>query len=312
MASRPRAARYGIAEWFGHSAQGLSTKTRQIFAHAALKPGGSAQACPFALSVAAPCNKPGGVCSIRQYQERSDGSVRPAQSRIATVCPNRFLENAKLLRWAGEVMLSTHHPILVKEVPFLAKLTKSGVETATRKAGRIDWVLVDPNASDALRWCAMETQSVYFSGKKMETEYANWARAAAEELPFPVETRRPDYRSSGPKRLAPQLRVKVPELRSWGAKTCVLVDRYFYEQMSDLASVKGVGANQLANAEVVWQVADYDSTSSLVPGEVIYSRLEESIAALNATESVGKVEFERAVRDAIDDPRRRGSKVFTV
>ena len=50
-----------------------------------------------------------------------------------------------------------------------------------------------------------------------------------------IGRRRPDYRSSGPKRLSPQLDVKVPVLRNWGKKVVVVIDRFFYDNMNTLA-----------------------------------------------------------------------------
>ncbi len=222
-----------------------------------------------------------------------------------------------MLRWAGEVMLGTRHPLVVKEAPFLSKLTKlaigdepSDVESS-RKAGRIDWVLVHPDLNSPIRWCAVETQSVYFSGLAMSSEFANWGSAPSGTIPFPTEVRRPDYRSSGPKRLAPQLRVKVPELRNWGAKTCVVIDQYFFDQMSSLPSVKlSSPHDMLANAEVVWLIGDYANSTHLTRGKVIYSRLDESIQSLNATESVGQAAFEKILRSAILDGKKLGVKVF--
>ena len=274
--------------------------------------------CPFVQSLlpGSECWKAGGVCSIRKYGRAEEGQITASPSEIVTVCPSRFLGNADLLRWAGEVLLGTQHPIVVKEVPFLAKLGQAEAESdasgqePAKRAGRIDWVLVHPDMDSALRWCAVETQAVYFSGKKMSSEFENWKNAGAGVAPFPVESRRPDYRSSGPKRLAPQLRVKVPELRNWGAKTCVLVDRFFYGQMDKLPSAQGTGLDQLANAEVVWLIADHGADGQLVRGEVKFALLDDSIKALNATQSIGKSAFEASLRATIADSRKSGKKVF--
>ena len=316
MPKRSRADRYGIAEWYGRNPANLGKRDRTTFCGSSQKGSPNRLPCPFqqTLLPGALCSKAGGVCSIRRYSEMPSGEVRASDAEVTTVCPNRFLGNADLLRWAGEVLLQTTHPIVVKEVPFLAKLgasdeSEGGESTSSRATGRIDWVLVHPDTS-TLRWCAFETQAVYFSGKAMESEFESWKHARPGSTPFPNETRRPDYRSSGPKRLAPQLRVKVPELRNWNAKTCVLVDRYFFSQMGNLPSVVGTGANKLANCEVVWLIADYDSEGDMTRGEVRYSRLEESIAALNATESIGKDKFEKSLLADIEDPTRLGKKVF--
>ncbi|MDQ2898994.1 MAG: hypothetical protein M3Y07_04240, partial [Acidobacteriota bacterium] len=68
------------------------------------------------------------------------------------------------------------------------------------------------------QWCAAETQAVYFSGDNMRKDFVALSGIYSEELPFPVGKRHPDDRSSGPKRLMPQLQTKVPSLRRWARK----------------------------------------------------------------------------------------------
>ena len=312
MATGAMKVRYGIGEWFGRDVTGLNRVQRGANLALAQNKSTLTAACPFAaaLNPQATCSKPGGVCTIRKYEQRGKGAVANSDQPV-TVCPQRFLQGAKLLLWAAKVMLGTDHPLLIKEIPFLAKLTKNSTQPAedSKKAGRIDWVLVHPDKKNSLRWCAVETQAVYFSGLAMGSEFQSWADAKVGAIPYPTEVRRPDYRSSGPKRLAPQLRVKVPELRNWGAKTAVIVDEYFFAQMSDLQEQVGEPADQLANAEVVWLVARYER-GELVPGRVLYARLEDSIRALNATRPVGKLAFEEEIRRLLSDPKKLGKRVF--
>lgn len=52
----------------------------------------------------------------------------------------------------------------------------------------------------------------------------NRARQQPDRLESPADVRCPDRRSSGAKRLTPQLQIKVPTLRLWGAKLTVAVD----------------------------------------------------------------------------------------
>ena len=80
--------------------------------------------------------------------------------------------------------------------------------------------------------------------------------------------------------------------------------------MGPLQSVIGSGGNKLANSEVIWLVADYDGSGQMTRGSVHYSRLEDSIAALNATESIGKDKFEQSLIADIEDNSRLGKKVF--
>jgi hypothetical protein len=68
----------------------------------------------------------------------------------------------------------------------------------------------------ALRWCALEFQAVYFSGKSMENDFKAMGDWIGPGVPFPTVQRRPDFRSSGPKRLMPQLQIKVPTVTRSG------------------------------------------------------------------------------------------------
>ena len=312
MAASTSKTRYGIHEWFGKPVSELTKVERNDYLKAAVNKNTSLHRCPFAAALTreATCSKPGGVCTLRKYESVGGGQVAVSADPPVTVCPQRFLQNLELLRWAGEVMLQTPHPIAIKEIPFLAKLDKDDTEEGDgKKAGRIDWVLVHPDTSTLLKWCAIETQAVYFSGKSMNSEFKNWASARPGLMPFPAETRRPDYRSSGPKRLAPQLQVKVPELRNWGAKTAVIVDEFFFAQMSELPELRGTKTDRLANADVVWLVAKYED-DKLVPAKAVFARLDDSIRALNATRPIGKTAFEAEIHHTLLDPRKAGRRVF--
>jgi hypothetical protein len=64
---------------------------------------------------------------------------------------------------------------------------------------------------------------VYFYGASMTAEFKMLRYHEAAGVPF-LAGHRPDYRSSGPKRLMPQLQIKVPSLRRWGKKMAVVVD----------------------------------------------------------------------------------------
>jgi len=171
-------------------------------------------------------------------------------------------------------MLDLPRATVVKETPFLRKITEhrqSAVETEdmeleakeeAKKAGRIDWIVVDPASVEGgeLLWCAIETQALYFSGGKMRAEFDAYANAPSETL-YPRGKRRPDYRSSGPKRLWPQLDVKVPVLRNWGKKVVVVVDRYFFESMNRLVDPfprARTDRERRDNADIAWFVVDYD------------------------------------------------------
>jgi hypothetical protein len=211
---------------------------------------------------------------------------------------------------------------VVKETPFLRKVTdtqntvdptESESENEAKKAGRIDWIVVNPSTltNGELEWCAVETQALYFSGDKMRPEFDAYAAAPSPVL-FPVGKRRPDYRSSGPKRLSPQLDVKVPVLRNWGKKVVVVIDRYFFENMNTLTDAFARARNDQErrdNSDVVWFVVDFDEEMRLRPSTVVFTTLESSRRALNATEPLSKADFTRELRTVINDATRT-NKVF--
>lgn len=336
-AGKPRipTARYGIAEWFGRDITRLTPEERQTFGRLAAKQDqdkslAGAPICPF-LSTLIPearCNKASGVCSIRKYS--AEGST-VAGDKVVTMCPSRFLQpvgdGKALFSWIAEKMLDTTKVIVVKVTPFLRKIAdvQRPIEIAEdmateakeeeKQAGRIDWILVNPETISAgeLEWCAVETQALYFSGKRMRIEFDAYAHAPSEVL-FPSGKRRPDYRSSGPKRLWPQLDVKVPVLRNWGKKIVVVVDRFFYNNMNRLTDPSPRARSDKErrdNADVAWFIVDYDEHLQLTVGEVVFTTLDGSRIALNATEPLSKADFTQGLKNVIAD-QTRTRKVFKV
>jgi hypothetical protein len=101
-----------------------------------------------------------------------------------------------------------------------------------------------------MRWAALEIQAVYFSGATMGAEFHLLRHHEATGVPFPAGHRRPDYRSSGPKRLMPQLQIKVPSLRRWGKKMAVVVDEGFFGALGKMDEVKDV-----SNCDIVIRYA---------------------------------------------------------
>lgn len=322
------APRYGIAEWFGKDISSMTAMERQATGKLAAmqyqeESLAGAPICPFlaALIPGAQCNKVGGVCSIRRFDE---SGVAIKGEHVATTCPSRFLQSTaqgkSIFSTISEKMLDIPNATLVKETPFLRKIDDSQrtpdlqkdleaeAKEEKKKAGRIDWILVDPKTIDAgeLEWCAVETQALYFSGQKMRMEFDAYAHAAGPVL-FPVGKRRPDYRSSGPKRLWPQLDVKVPVLRNWKKKVAIVVDKFFFKNMNALADPfprMRDERDKRENADVAWFIVDYNEDMCLHVCEVIYTTLENSRTALNATEPLSKAEFTKNLISVMRDPNR--------
>ena len=330
--ARIPAPRYGIAEWFGQNLSSLSPESRQRFGRLAARQdhdGAPIESppCPFLATLvpAAKCNKAGGVCSIRKLN--ADGSPVMGE-HVVTVCPSRFLQpldsTKSLFTWISEKMLDAPNPLLIKETPFLRKIADAARPEAIaadmeaeaeeeKKAGRIDWIVVNPESltSSELEWCAVETQALYFSGDAMLADFEAYAQSPSAVL-FPAGRRRPDYRSSGPKRLWPQLDVKVPVLRNWGKKVAVVVDRFFYSNMNRLVDPSPRAKSdreRRENADVAWFIVDYDSELRLRAGEVIFTSLDSSRTALNATEPLSKADFVDRLQQVMADEGRK-NKVF--
>jgi len=327
--------RYGIAEWFGCDIAAMKPEKRQHFGRLAVKQDQSgditdAPVCPF-LSILIPgaqCNKASGVCSIRRFSQGENGTGIPmTDDLIVTVCPSRFLQSLdndkSIFLWIAEKMLETNNPIVVKETPFLRKVSENPIpafdnndkNNTGKKAGRIDWIVVNPETREIgeLEWCAVETQSLYFSGDKMRPEFEVYAEKPSPVL-FPIGRRRPDYRSSGPKRLSPQLDVKVPVLRNWGKKVVVVVDRYFYSNMGTLLDAYPRARNdreKLDNSDVVWFIVDYNNILQMTASAVIFTTLESSRQALNATEPLSKTDFTRDLKIIMNNTLQI-NKVFKV
>ena len=221
--------RYSIGEWYGAGLEALTPAER--FQRARIESEANeiiGATCPF--QHAAKCNKKGGVCSLRQYQQLGDEPVTGV-GPVITTCPQRFLEADTIFQWVGETLLQTKEPVILSEVGFLDRLRpepsqQEEDEDSRDFIGRIDNVLVHPSRQP-MDWCALELQAVYFSGKSMTNEFKMLAEQEAGFLPFPAKHRRPDWRSSGPRRLLPQLQTKVPTIRTWGKKLAVVIGEAF-------------------------------------------------------------------------------------
>jgi hypothetical protein len=157
-------------------------------------------------------------------------------------------------------------------------------------------VILDPDNPDLVTLCPMrfwqnytiEMQAVYFSGQGMKTEF----KAIEDEptnLLFPTAIRRPDFRSSGPKRLMPQLQIKVPALRRWGKTMAVVIDKSFFASIAPMRR-----APHISNADIAWFVVNYDGPQGeLRVSDIVLTTLESSVEGLTAGEPITKEEFEK-------------------
>lgn len=278
--------RYGIGEWYGRRIETISAQDRLRYATLT---GINKEPCPHRPGKEM-CNKNGGVCSLAIYQKDEDGAVSLITSDpgLVTLCPMRFWQKYTVFREVGSFVLGTSKPTLIKEIGFLRNIIKEG-EVSNETVGRIDMVLAKVHADNRIDdWCALEMQAVYFSGESMSKEF-KIIENNPDKLLFPSAIRRPDFRSSGPKRLMPQLQIKVPSLRRWGKKMAVIVDRPFYQSIAPMKR-----ENNISNADIAWFIVNYSgSNGELRLDEVVLTTLESSVEGLTAGVPVTKEEFEK-------------------
>lgn len=301
--------RYGIGEWYGRLLVNLNPSERTEVAKVQFLPRKERPAvdCPFRSSrgTKLPCTKEGGVCSLRLYQSDpiSDSITIGSgdAGALVTLCPYRFQEAQIVHKWIGERLLNTANPLIASEVGFLEQETEEnieGVASSRKDVGRIDLVLVHP-ALSPLTWCAVEMQAVYFSGMSMKKEFDALRRFGGQEVPFPAAHRHPDFRSSGPKRLMPQLQIKVPTLRNWGKKMAVVVDRPFFNSLGKMEEVKDI-----SSCNIAWFVVCYEEKNgkaTLRPDSVKLTTLERAVEGLTGGHPVALSEFEARIREKLAD-----------
>ena len=301
-------SRYSIGEWYGCAFEFFSSKQRrdQAKLHAGLTTIAGLN-CPFQKNRI--CTKKGGVCSLRKYEQIDGGPVK-ATGPLVTTCPNRFLEDDTIFKWIGEEILQTKTPITLGQIGFLDRLrpveeSANEEEDSRDFIGRIDNVLVHPSRTP-IDWCAVELQAVYFSGKSMNREFTMLAAQEFTDMPFPAAHRRPDWRSSGPKRLLPQLQTKVPTIRTWGKKMAVVIDEAFFSSLVGLEREK-----HLSNAEIAWFVVKYELKSNrwkLAPKEVVFSHLDASVKALTGGVPLSKEKFEAQLEEKLQSRTKKDQK----
>ncbi len=290
--------RYGIGELYGHDFAKLPPERIRALANVAFK----SQPCPF-RGGGFMCNKKGGVCSLRQFVKRGEIVVPVDGTSPVATCPNRFYDSERALAWAGETLLDTKSPIVLTELPFL-KATSDGDASDVSTVGKIDMVLVHSDTRTLL-WCALEIQAVYFSGASMFKDFDLMKTWQGDGIPFPQGFRHPDFRSSGPKRLMPQLQIKVPTISRWGKKMAVVVDLPFWESLGSITEV-----DHVSNCDIAWFVMKYRHDGvrfQMEPAGLHLTTLDRAVEGLTGGKPTSLSEFEKTLRAKLPDTTFRSS-----
>jgi len=230
---------------------------------------------------------------MRRYRKENNLAVAHSDT-LVTMCPSRFLDSNTIFSWVGETLLGEDKLVILKELPFLMSRDSS----LQKPVGKIDMVLIDPEANP-LQWCALEMQAVYFSGHAMSSEFKFLKTWDKEGIPFPQEIRRPDFRSSGPKRLMPQLQIKVPTISRWGKKTAVVIDRSFWDSLGSMDEV-----DSLSNCDIAWFIVSYRERDAspnlnLVPDSLHLTTLNRAVEGLTGGIPTSLNAFEQTLRQKL-------------
>lgn len=219
--------------------------------------------CPFRNTRCTKSSKsdPLGVCTL------SDGVSATA------LCPVRFLEADRIFADGARLAFGTGVEFAV--FPEIRILRIEGKGEAAKKIGKVDFLLGRVSDGKVVDFAAMEVQAVYFSGTSIRPAMRHFLKEGV--LDFANSDRRPDFRSSAQKRLAPQLMLKVPVFRRWAKKFFVVVDSKFF------GSLPAFKTASQANSELTWlsyQIKKGDVGYKLQPPLVVGSIWEDVANAL--------------------------------
>lgn len=273
--------RYNIAEWFGEPFASMPPQRRQQLAIAATDKT-RAPLCPFQRGEKQ-CKKKGGVCSMQRYQHREGRIDKPIDTPVI-MCPKRFNQFDLTPKWLKDIG-KFDKVFLAPEVPIMRS------PTTGKPAGLIDFVVA--RDSTASQWFGLEIQAVYFSGKKMATDFERLLKDSDHPPPAPAELRRPDWRSST-KRLMAQLQTKAPTLNKWGTKLAVAVDQPFFQAIGG----KSEAASQDLNRGcIIWLVPQISRGFQLERFHWEVMSLEDSsVKLISAEDTIKQEEFEAVLR----------------
>ncbi len=96
----------------------------------------------------------------------------------------------------------------------------------------------------------------------------------------------------------PQLQIKVPTISRWGKKMAVVIDRSFWDSLSEMREVK-----DLSNCEIVWFVVSFapakDGRFSLQRHKTHFTTLDNAVEGLTGGTPMSLDLFEKQIRDRL-------------
>jgi hypothetical protein len=221
--------------------------------------------CPFRKTRCTKSNKtdPLAICSL------TDGN------HAAALCPVRFLEDNRIFRDAARIAFGDNVTIAIfPEIRILKIPAKSDLDK-DKKIGKVDFLIGHVSGDRIIDFAALEVQAAYFSGAGMRSVFEHFIRHG--NLAGIDDSRRPDFRSSAQKRLAPQLSLKVPVFSRWGKKFFVVVDSLFFTALPQFATTTK------SNSELTWlsyPIAKSGADYSLGNPDTVYSAWKDVQYAL--------------------------------
>ena len=163
-------------------------------------------------------------------------------------------------------------------------------------------------ADSVVDFAAVEVQAAYFSGGKIPPAMNYFLEN--EKLDERNSDRRPDFRSCAQKRLAPQLRIKVPVFRRWGKKFFVVVDAQFFDALPRFATTSP------SNSEITWlsyPIRKVGNAYAMQEASVVYSEWDEVDNSLRGEGTPPEPsEIVDELQTKLNGPTSRRPKVLTV
>jgi hypothetical protein len=273
-----------ISEIFGRSVEDTSIEAKSIRAK---------KLCPFRSSPCTKSNKkdPIGICSL------SDGK------HAASLCPVRFLEDDRIFRDAARIAFGNNAEFGVfPEV----RVLRIGDTSDSKKIGKVDFILGHIVEGKIIDFAAMEVQAVYFSGNKIGPALKYYLEH--DVLDPSNSERRPDFRSSAQKRLAPQLLIKVPVFRRWGKKFFVVVDNQFFK------SIPPFKETPIHSSEIIWLSYPIENTGrayQLQPPSVIGSIWDDVANSLREGIAPSPNEVTAELQTKLVGPKKQRPRLFS-